>query len=245
MFQIPTRSGEDGLPLPELGLRLPVPFPGLGPSLPGAASLVSLDFRLTCSVWRVYLHLISSHHARLANRLQLGATVELLSGEVIIFLERFREQFGKEAEEWPGEVAKMVTKAVAMWELILATGSAYPEHAVPSSCPHLLRLLLLLLSGLPTAPTWLPGPTRLRLQQEVTATNVQHGLVSLATTQPFLTFLLCFYTPCQEARAALLALPLASLADFVKLYSFRLASTLPGCLDTEREEREEPRGTVQ
>ena len=53
------------------------------------------------------------------------------------------------------------------------------------------------------------GPTRLRLQQEVTATNVQHGLVSHATTQPFLTFLLCFYTPCQEARAALLALPLA------------------------------------
>ena len=38
---------------------------------------------------------------------------------------------------------------------------------------------------------------------------MQHGLVSLATTQPFLTFLLGFYTPCQEARAALLALPLA------------------------------------
>ena len=88
-------------------------------------------------------------------------------------------------------------------------GSAYPEHAVPPSCPHLLRLLLLLLSGLPAAPTWLPGPTRLRLQQEVTATNVQHGLVSLATTQPFLTFLLGFYSPCQEVRAALLALPLA------------------------------------
>ena len=38
---------------------------------------------------------------------------------------------------------------------------------------------------------------------------MQHGLVSPATTQPFLTFLLGFYTPCQEARAALLALPLA------------------------------------
>ena len=86
---------------------------------------------------------------------------------------------------------------------------AYPEHVVPPSCPHLPRLLFLLLSGLPAAPTWLPSPTRLRLQQELTATNVQHGLVSHATTQPFLTFLLCFYTPCQEARAALLALPLA------------------------------------
>ena len=65
-------------------------------------------------------HLTSSHHARLADRLQLGAVVELLSGKIVIWLERFREQFGKEAEEWPGEVAKMVTKAVAMLELMLA-----------------------------------------------------------------------------------------------------------------------------
>ena len=46
-------------------------------------TLVSLDFRLTCSVWRVYLHLTSSHHARLADRLQLGAAVELLYGEIV------------------------------------------------------------------------------------------------------------------------------------------------------------------
>ena len=124
MFQIPARPGEDGRPLAGLGHGLPGTVPGLGPSLPGAASLVSLDFRLTCSVWRVYLHLTSSHHARLAYRLQLGATVELLSGEVIIFLERFREQFGKEAEEWPGEVAKMVTKAIERAQTTVETKNA-------------------------------------------------------------------------------------------------------------------------
>ena len=96
-------------------------------------TLVSLDFRLSCSVWRVYLHLTSSHHARLADRLHLGAAVELLSAEVVLCLERFREQFGKEAEERPGGVAKMVT----MLKLILAMGSAYPYHAVPPSLPHL------------------------------------------------------------------------------------------------------------
>ena len=149
---------------------------------------------------------------------------------------------------WPGSkdegTGKVMTKVVFMLKLLISLGTS-PDCVGDS--PSFLSLLLEIISGLPSLPSWIPEAHRQKMVKEVMSVSVKHSLLTMAATHSFVNFLLQLFTPKHSVKHLLLAKPFLSLQlvvqlillkpgqeDQLLLLSFHLLSSSGSCLEQEQ-----------
>ena len=109
-----------------------------------------------------------------------------------------------------------MTKVVFMLKLKLLISLGTSPDCVGDS-PSFLSLLLEIISGLPSLPSWIPEAHRQKMVKEVMSVSVKHSLLTMAATHSFVNFLLQLFTPKHSVKHLLLAKPILSLQLVVQL----------------------------
>ncbi len=145
--------------------------------------LIPLDFKLTCMVWKLYLKLTTKHQTKLSNRLELSAATEKVSSELTKQYQQLRHRLL--SLEGDQNINKDVTKVAYLLKVVQTSAA----QAVGKSASFLL-LLLEVFTGLPDCPGWVPDVARRKLIGDILSPNIKHNLVTIATQEPFLSYML-------------------------------------------------------
>lgn len=131
---------------------------------------------------------------------------EVISQELCVKMVNLKQMLENSLDEGTGKVMYML-------KLLISLGSS---PSCVADGPFFRSLLLEMVAGLPSLPSWLPEAHRQKLEQEVMSVNVMHSLFTMAANESFIGFILNYLSPNHSVKQVL-AKPFLSLQLVVHL----------------------------